>query len=129
MHLKLNKEPSNVYVQDWLNAKFDTTIARNGGSYNPYLMYGRYFTSDGSLKKPAGLTSKTLGSLLAKGDEQTSTAAQRQTYQRLQKQMVRLSPWVWILQEEAYYLVGNDVHGFQPLPDESLRPLVRTSVG
>lgn len=129
VHLKLNKEPSNVYVQDWLNAKFDTTIARNGGSYNPYLMYGRYFTSDGSLKKPAGLTSKTLGSLLAKGDEQTSTAAQRQTYQRLQKQMVRLSPWVWILQEEAYYLVGNDVHGFQPLPDESLRPLVRTSVG
>ncbi|MGH3097231.1 MAG: ABC transporter substrate-binding protein [Streptosporangiales bacterium] len=129
VQLTLNKEPSNVYVQDWLKADFDTTIARNGGSYNPYLMYGRYFTTGGSLKKPAGLTSDELSSLLAKGNAQTSTDAQRQTYQQLQKQMLHLSPWVWILQEEAYYLVGSDVHGFQPMPDESLRPLVNASVG
>ena len=31
-------------------------------------MYGRYFTTGGSLTKPAGLTSQTLNDLLVKGN-------------------------------------------------------------
>jgi peptide/nickel transport system substrate-binding protein len=125
--LKLQQLSTTPYVTAWLAANYDAALALNGGSFDPYLMYGRYFDTNGSLSKPAGLTSPALASLLAKGNV-TSDNAQRQTiYGNLQKELLTESPWVWLFSSDDYYLVANGVTGFNPRPDEQLSSLASTS--
>ncbi len=120
VNLKINQMPTSPYVKAWLDADFDAAVARNGGSSDPYLMYGRYFTTGGSLKGPAGLTSKTLNDLLVKGNTERDQSARKATYQKLQQELLKESPWVWMFAEYDYYLVSDKVTGFVARADESL---------
>jgi peptide/nickel transport system substrate-binding protein len=125
--LKLQQLSTAPYVTAWLAADYDAAVALNGGSYDPYLMYGRYYTVGGSLSKPAGLDSPQLASLLTQGNA-TSDDAQRQTiYGNLQRQLLTESPWVWLFRSDDYYLVGSKVSGFTPRPDEALVSLATAS--
>lgn len=127
VQLHIQQLPTAPYVSAWLGANYDAAVALNGGSYDPYLMYGRYFTSGGSLAKPAGLESKKLSDLLNQGNA-TSDNAQRQTiYANLQKELLAESPWVWMFRGDDYYLVADDVNGFTPRPDELLISLATVS--
>lgn len=125
--LKLRQLSTKPYVQAWLDSDFDAAVALNGGSSDPYLMYGRYYTTEGSLKGPAGLTSKPLNELLVKGNSTTDDAQRRQIYGQLQKELLRESPWVWLFRGDDYYLVSDDVSGFEARADESLTNLASTS--
>jgi peptide/nickel transport system substrate-binding protein len=125
--LNLKQLSTSPYVTAWLAADYDAAVALNGGSNDPYLMYGRYYTTGGSLSKPAGLDSATLAGLLAQGNA-TSDEAQRHTiYGNLQKQLLTESPWVWLFRSDDYYLTGDKVSGFTPRPDESLISLAQAS--
>jgi peptide/nickel transport system substrate-binding protein len=125
--LRLQQLSTGPYVSAWLKGGYDAAVALNGGAYDPYLMYGRYFTSGGSLSKPAGLDSSTLAGLLTHGNA-TGDGGQRQTiYGNLQKELLAESPWVWTFRSDDYYLVGSGVHGFTPRPDELLSGLTATS--
>jgi peptide/nickel transport system substrate-binding protein len=126
--LDLQQLASATYVKQWLAADFDAAVALNGGSSDPYLMYGRYFTDGGSLAGPAGLESKELAALLVKGNSTTDEATRQQTYGELQQKLLELSPWVWMFRGEAYYLVGDGVTGFVARPDEGLSSLGSASV-
>ncbi len=64
IELDLQQQQTDVYVDKWLAADYDAAVALNGGGTDPYLMYARYFTSDASLKAPAGLSDPTLDQLL-----------------------------------------------------------------
>jgi peptide/nickel transport system substrate-binding protein len=128
IHLKLEQQPTAPYVKRWLAADFDTVVALNGGSYDPYLMYGWYFTTNGSLKGPAGLSSPELNDLLVKGDSTTDQAVRKQVYQQLQATLLRLSPWVWTFRGDDYYLIGKGVQGFTAMPNQSLQYLQATSL-
>jgi peptide/nickel transport system substrate-binding protein len=127
--LKLQQLASAAYVKKWLEADFDTAVALNGGSSDPYLMYGRYFTEGGSLAGPAGLESKELADLLVQGNGTTDEDERQQTYGELQEKLLELSPWVWMFRGDAYYLVGDDLTGFQPRPDEGLSSLGSAAAG
>jgi peptide/nickel transport system substrate-binding protein len=125
--LNLKQLATAPYVTAWLAADYDAAVALNGGSNDPYLMYGRYYTTGGSLSKPAGLTSAALAGLLAQGNA-TSDEAQRHTiYGNLQKQLLTESPWVWLFRSDDYYLTGDKISGFTPRPDESLISLAQAS--
>lgn len=125
--LQLQQLSTSPYVTAWLAADFDAAVALNGGSYDPYLMYGRYYVTGGSLSKPAGLDSTTLSNLLTQGNS-TSVDSERQTiYKNLQQQLLAESPWVWMFRSDDYYLVGSKVQGFTPRPDEQLSSLATTS--
>lgn len=125
--LQLQQLSTSPYVTAWLAADFDAAVALNGGSYDPYLMYGRYYVTGGSLSKPAGLDSTTLSNLLTQGNS-TSVDSERQTiYKNLQQQLLAESPWVWMFRSDDYYLVGSSVQGFTPRPDEQLTSLATTS--
>jgi peptide/nickel transport system substrate-binding protein len=125
--LKLQQLATAPYVTAWLAANFDAAVALNGGSYDPYLMYGRYYTTGGSLSKPAGLDSPALSNLLQQGNA-TSDDTQRQSiYKNLQQELLKESPWVWMFRSDDYYLVGSSVRGFTPRPDESLSSLALVS--
>jgi peptide/nickel transport system substrate-binding protein len=127
VRLQLQQLPTAPYVTAWLAANFDAAVALNGGSYDPYLMYGRYYVTGGSLAGPAGLDSPTLSNLLTQGNS-TSDQAQRQTiYGNLQKELLAESPWIWMFRSDDYYLVSNKVQGFQARPDEALTSLAAVS--
>jgi peptide/nickel transport system substrate-binding protein len=127
--LALQQQQTNVYVDNWLNANYDAAVALNGGDTDPYLMYGRYFTDNASLAKPAGLSDPKLNQLLQQANATTDEARRQQLFGQLQQQLLRLSPWVWLQQNQSYYLLGNDVEGFQAQITESLEALAQTSRG
>lgn len=127
VELKLQQQQTNVYVDNWLAANYDAAVALNGGSTDPYLMYGRYFTKDASLAKPAGLTDPRLHELLVQANSTTDEQQRQQLFGELQAELLRLSPWVWLQHNQSYYLLGNDVEGFKALPTESLEYLTQAS--
>lgn len=129
VRLELKQQQTDIYVDSWLEAKFDAAVALNGGSTDPYLMYGRYYTSNASLAKPAGLSDPRLDQLLREANATTDETERTQLFQQLQQELLRLSPWVWLQQNQSYYLVGEDVKGFQAMTTESLDTLARTSRG
>ncbi|GGL86666.1 ABC transporter substrate-binding protein [Nakamurella endophytica] len=120
--LDLQQLTTDPYVKAWLAADFDAAVALNGGSYDPYLMYGRYFTQGGSLSGPAGLESPTLASLLVKGNTSTDDAQRQTTYRDLQQELLKESPWVWLFRSQDFYLVGSGV-SFTPRADGLLSSL------
>lgn len=127
--LDLQQQQTNVYVDNWLEAKYDAAVALNGGSTDPYLMYGRYFGEDASLAAPAGLSDPKLADLLTQGNSTTDEDERQQVFGDLQAELLRLSPWVWLQHNQSYYLVGNDVEGFKAMTTESLEYLTQTSRG
>jgi peptide/nickel transport system substrate-binding protein len=125
--LELQQQETNVYVDNWLNASYDAAVALNGGSTDPYLMYGRYFGPNASLAKPAGLTDETLATLLTEGNSTTDEEERQRIFGELQAELLNLSPWVWLQHNQSYYLLGSDVEGFQALTTESLDYLTQTT--
>src|SRR5690606_30805813 len=90
--LELNRQQTSVYVENWKTANFDAAVALNSGSTDPYLMYNRYFTSDGSLTVPAGYRSAKLDKLLRDGNATTDEAKRQQIFGELQRQLLHDSP-------------------------------------
>ena len=129
VELDLQQQQTNVYVDNWLEARYDAAVALNGGSTDPYLMYGRYFTEGASLAKPAGLSDPRLDQLLREGNSTTDEAERQRVFGELQQELLRLSPWVWLQHNQSYYLVGDDVEGFKALTTESLEYLTEATRG
>ncbi|MEV6110428.1 ABC transporter substrate-binding protein [Streptomyces sp. NPDC051940] len=127
--LQLERQQTNVYVDNWLKGKFDAAVALNGGSVDPYLIYNRYFTKDASLSLPAGFSSDKLSELLAAANTTTDTGERTAHFDALQKELLTQSPWVWLFANQVYYAVGKDLTGFKPLPTESLEYLRKATVG
>ena len=125
--LELQQQETNVYVDNWLEADYDAAVALNGGSTDPYVMYGRYFGPDASLAKPAGLTDDGLAQLLTDGNSSASEDERQQIFGELQAEMLDLSPWVWLQHNQSYYLLGPDVQGFEAMTTESLDYLTETT--
>ncbi|GAA4211522.1 ABC transporter substrate-binding protein [Actinocatenispora rupis] len=121
--LDLDRQQTNVYVPNWSKANFDAAVALNGGSTDPYLQYNRYFTSDGSLKVPAGLADPKLDSLLRKANGTTDEATREQVFGDLSKQLNDDSPWVWLFRNQTYYLESTGLTGFTATPSDSLENL------
>ena len=126
--LELDRQQTSVYVPNWLKAKFDAAVALNGGSTDPYLLYNRYFTNDGSLTVPAGYGSARLDALLREANATTDPATRQRLFGELQRQLLHDSPWVWLFRNQVHYLLSPKVSGFRALPTESLEYLRATSL-
>jgi peptide/nickel transport system substrate-binding protein len=123
VNLQLQQLTTAPYVQAWLAANYDAAVALNGGSYDPYLMYGRYFTTGGSLGKPAGIQSATLNDLLVNGNSTSDQSQRKTTYQQLQQELLKESPWVWLFRGDDYYAQNTHARAVTPRPDELLSDL------
>lgn len=124
--LKLDRQQTNVYVPNWKEAKFDAAVALNGGSTDPYLLYNRYFTSDGSLTVPAAYGSAKLDKLLREGNATADEAERKRIFGDLQQQLLHDSPWVWLFRNQMHYVTSDKITGFKALPTESLEHLRNT---
>ena len=120
VQLQLQQMTTAPYVKAWLAADYDAAVALNGGSYDPYLMYGRYFTTGGSLAKPAGISSTALNDLLVKGNSTSDESQRKQAYGDLQKELLKESPWVWMFTSDDFYVASTKAQQFTPRADGTL---------
>jgi peptide/nickel transport system substrate-binding protein len=114
---------TNVYVDRWFAADFDSALSENGSQADPHLTYSRYFISGGNFETIGGLTSPELDELFAAGLAETDPEARVPTYAEISRVLLEESPWVWLYQAYRYQVLSPDVEGFVPNPAGPLASL------
>ena len=121
--LELVPLETNVYVDRWLEADFDSALSENSSNPDPHLTYSRYFISDANFANVGGLTSPELDELFTQGLAETDPEARVPIYQEISRILLEESPWVWLYQGYRYQVLSPDVEGFVPHPTSSLASL------
>jgi peptide/nickel transport system substrate-binding protein len=127
--LKLVPLETNVYVDRWLEADFDSALSANGSSVDPHITYAKYFTSEGNFHNVAKYSSPQLDRLFAMGKAETDPAARKEIYAEISRLLLEASPWVWLYTGYRYQALQPDVTGFVPLPTGSLESLREVRIG
>ncbi|HEX2981608.1 MAG TPA: ABC transporter substrate-binding protein, partial [Anaerolineaceae bacterium] len=96
-----------VYVQRWLDADFDATVALNGGGAEPALEMGRYWEHGGTFTDVSNWQTDEIDALLKEARVETDQNKRKELYLEVQKQLAAASPWVWMY-------VGYDYRAVQP---------------
>ena len=120
IELELVQLETNVYVDRWLEADFDSALSENNSNPDPHLTYSRYFISGANFANVAGLSSPELDELFAEGLAETDPEARVPIYQEISRILLEESPWVWLYQGYRYQVLSPDVEGFVPYPTGSL---------
>jgi peptide/nickel transport system substrate-binding protein len=126
--MSIDNVAGSQYIQQWLKGKFESALAENGANPSPYIMYGRYFGAGASLAVPAGYSSPTLKSLLARADASNSQATQSTLYRQFTGELTDNAVWVWLFNAYDYYAATSNLHGFTPLPSGQLTGLATASL-
>jgi peptide/nickel transport system substrate-binding protein len=109
-----------VYVDRWLAADFDATIARNSGPPDPYTMYARYWISDGRFNSVAGYSDDQLDEFMAMGRAESDPEKRFEIFADFQRYLTELSPWVWLYTAYNYTAQQPYVTDFIPMPNSSM---------
>ena len=91
-------------------------------------MYGRYFTSTGSLNKVAGFSSPELDQLFAQGKATIDPAQRKPIYEQISKLLEDNAVWIWLFSSDTYTATTPNVTGFTPMANASLQYLRETSI-
>ncbi|MGH8873668.1 MAG: ABC transporter substrate-binding protein [Acidimicrobiia bacterium] len=121
--LELVQLETNVYVQRWLEADFESALSENGSGPDPHHTYVRYFTSDGVFQNVAGLSSPELDELIAQGQTTTDPETRVPIYGEISRILLDESPWVWLFRGVRVRVVSPELNGFVPHPTGSIKSL------
>lgn len=129
VNLELVPLETNVYVDRWLEADFDSAMSANGASTDPHLTYAKYFTSSGNFANVAAYGTPQLDELFARGRAETDPEVRQEIYAEISQLLLEASPWVWLYTGYRYQVLQPDVTGFVPLPTGSLQSLRDVRIG
>lgn len=121
--LQLEQLETNVYVDRWLEADFDSALSENGSGPDPHHTYVRYFTSDAVFQNVGGLSSPELDALFAEGRTTTDQEARVPIYAEISEILLDESPWVWLFRGFRNQVVSPALSGFVSHPTGSLKSL------
>ncbi|MGH9246908.1 MAG: ABC transporter substrate-binding protein [Acidimicrobiales bacterium] len=121
--LQLQQLETNVYVDRWLEADFDSALSENGAGPDPHHTYAKYFTSQGNFHNVAKLATPELDQLFAEGQATTDPDARVPIYNEISRILLDESPWVWLYQGYRYQVRVPELEGFVPHPTGSLKSL------
>lgn len=127
--LQLEQLETNVYVDRWLAADFDSALSENGAGPDPHHTYVRYFTSEGVFQNVAGLSSPELDDLILQGQTTTDPAARVEIYHEISRILLDESPWVWLFRGFRTQVLVPEVEGFISHPTGSLKSLRGVTIG
>ncbi len=127
--LQLEQLETNVYVDRWLEADFDSALSENGSGPDPHHTYVRYFTSDAVFQNVAGFNSPELDALFEEGRTTTDQDARVPIYQEISEILLDESPWVWLFRGFRNQVVSPDLSGFISHPTGSLKSLRAATLG
>jgi peptide/nickel transport system substrate-binding protein len=120
---------TNVYVDRWLAADFDSALSENGAGPDPHHTYAKYFTSQGNFVNVSKLSSPELDALFAEGQTTTDPEARVPIYNEISRILLDESPWVWLYQGFRYQVRVPELEGFIPHPTGSLKSLRGVTLG
>jgi peptide/nickel transport system substrate-binding protein len=121
--LQLQQLETNVYVDRWLAADFDSALSENGAGPDPHHTYAKYFTSEGNFVNVSKLSTPQLDELFAQGQTTTDPEARVPIYQEISQILLDESPWVWLYRGYRYQVRVPELEGFVPHPTGSLKSL------
>lgn len=121
--LDLEQLETNVYVDRWLEADFDSALSENGAGPDPHHTYIRYFTSESVFQNVAGFSSQELDALILEGQTTTDQDARVPIYAEISRTLLDESPWVWLFRGFRFQVVSPDLSGFVSHPTGSLQSL------
>jgi peptide/nickel transport system substrate-binding protein len=123
VNLELQQLETNVYVDRWLAADFDSALSENGAGPDPHNTYAKYFTSQGNFVNVSKLSSPELDALFAEGQTTTDPEARVPIYNEISQILLDESPWVWLYRGYRYQVRVPELEGFVPHPTGSLKSL------
>ncbi len=121
--LQLEQLETNVYVDRWLAADFDSALSENGAGPDPHLTYIRYFTSEAVFQNVGGLSSPELDDLILQGQTTTDPEARVEIYNEISRILLDESPWVWLFRGVRSWVLVPELEGFIPHPTGSIKSL------
>ena len=121
--LQLEQLETNIYVDRWLAADFDSALSENGSGPDPHHTYVRYFTSDAVFQNVGGISSPELDALFEEGRTTTDQEARVPIYQEISEILLDESPWVWLFRGFRNQVVSPELEGFVSHPTGSLQSL------
>ena len=127
--LELQPLETNIYVDRWLEADFDSALSENGSGPDPHHTYAKYFTSTGNFQNVAGLNTPELDDLFAEGQATTDPDARVPIYHQISQILLDESPWVWLYQGYRFQVRVPELEGFVPHPTGSLKSLRQVTLG
>ena len=126
--LEIEALESGNYVDRWMAADFELALALNGSQPDPGVSYERYFMEEGSLNSVAGYTSETLEELFVQGREETDEEARAAIYEEVSHELEYEAVWVWLFAPYEYTAIADNVSGFTPMANGSVRTLRDTYI-
>ncbi|CAN5775914.1 ABC transporter substrate-binding protein [soil metagenome] len=127
--LQLVPLETNVYVDRWLAADFDSALSANGSSVDPQITYAKYFTSTGNFQNVAKFTTPELDQLFADGKASTDQDERIEIYGEIARTLLDASPWVWLYSGFKYQVLQPELTDFVPTPTGSLKSLRQVHLG
>jgi len=127
--LQLVPLETNVYVDRWLAADFDSALSSNGASVDPQITYAKYFTSTGNFQNVAKFTTPELDQLFADGKASTDQDERIEIYGEIARTLLDASPWVWLYSGFKYQVLQPELTDFVPTPTGSLKSLRQVRLG
>lgn len=121
--LELEQLETNVYVERWLEADFDSALSENGSGPDPHHTYVRYFTSEAVFQNVGGVSSPELDALFTEGLTTPDQDTRVQIYADISEILLDESPWVWLFRGFRNQVVSPDLDGFISHPTGSLQSL------
>ena len=103
------------YIDTWSNKKADILIGRNGSGTDPDRALNYFFHSTGSANVWNFADSK-YDSIVEKGKETVDEAKRKEIYTEAQKELLKLSPNLFLVSPENFVAVRKNVEGFTPYP-------------
>ena len=108
-----------VFVDRWFAADFDAVTTENGGNPDPDVILYRYWHSTGNLQVVSQYNSPELDALLTKARQETDTEQRKALYSDISKQLVDVSPWIWLYVGNQYRIMQPYVMGYESLANGS----------
>ncbi|GKV70584.1 diguanylate phosphodiesterase [Sporosarcina sp. NCCP-2716] len=101
------------YIDTWSNKTADILIGRNGSGTDPDRAMNYFFSTEGSANV-WNFSDKDYDKLVEEGKRTIDQDERKEIYDKAQKELLELSPNLFLVSPESYVAVRKDVKGYTP---------------
>jgi peptide/nickel transport system substrate-binding protein len=105
------------YVDAWIHGDHQMLVGRNGAGTDPDRALGFFFATEGSANV-WGFSNDQYDELIEQGRTTIDESERVAIYHNAQKQLIDLSPNLFFVSPEKFFVVRNTIEGFNPTPND-----------
>jgi len=107
------------YIETWSNTSADILVGRNGSGIDPDRALNYFFHTDGSANV-WGFSNEDFDKLVTQGKQTIDSDERHAIYTEAQKQLINLSPNLFLVSPMNFVAVRSNVEGYTPYPHNAL---------